>query len=480
MNESVNIAMNDDKIIEIKAQPKQALFLASDADICIYGGAAGGGKSYAMLLDPFHFVNNKYGSYTIFRRNATNIDGEGGLWKTALELYSPFGIKAVGKPAFRITFPSGFSVRFSHLQYDETVLRYQGLQLPVIGYDELTHFTKHQFLYMLSRNRAPKNTGIKPYIRATTNPEPDSWVRELLDWYINAETGYVIPERSGIKRYLIVEDDEFCWGNTRKELIEKYNLNSKEDKMRIFSFCFIASSLNDNKALTDADPQYAGKLKLLGNVYGERLLKGNWNIKSTGGNIFKESYFKIINSIDLKDIVSICRAWDLAATEKTDENNNPDSTASCLMARLKSGDFCILDVTNDALSPRNVRKKITDMAKLDSINYKDINYKIFLPQDPGQAGKSQADSYVRMLSGYKVETDTVRGSKITRIEPFTIQAEHGNVYILKAIWNKQYIKQMVCFPDGAHDDMVDATGDSFKMLSNSGNHNYLLDVLSQM
>lgn len=471
---------NDNNIIKIKPQPKQYEFLKNDSDICIYGGAAGGGKSYAMLLDPFHFINNKYGSYTIFRRNSTNIDGEGGLWKTALELYSPFGIKTIGKPSFRITFPSGFSVRFAHLQYDETVLKYQGLQLPVIGYDELTHFTKHQFLYMLSRNRSPKNTGIKPYIRATTNPEPDSWVRELLDWYINPETGYVIPERSGIKRYFLVEDDEFCWGDTREELIEKYNLKSKSDKLRVFSFTFIASSLSDNKALTDSDPQYESKLKLLGNVYGERLLKGNWNIKSSGGNIFKESYFKILNHIDLKDIVSICRAWDLAASEKTDENNNPDSTSSCLMARLKSGDFCILDVTNDSLSPRNVRKKITDMAKLDALNYKDINYKIFLPQDPGQAGKSQADSYIRMLSGYVVETDTVRGSKVTRVEPFTIQCEHGNVYMLKAQWNKSYVKQMVCFPYGVHDDMVDSTGDAFKMLSNSGNHNYLLDVLSQM
>ena len=136
----------------------------------------------------------------IFRKNANQITSEGGLWDTASTIY-PY---AKGKPSLnpRPTwrFPSGAKITFAHLEYEGDKNKWQGSQIAYIGFDELTHFSESQFFYMLSRNRSV--CGVKPYMRATTNPDVDSWVARFIDWWINPDTGYPIPERSGVIRWL--------------------------------------------------------------------------------------------------------------------------------------------------------------------------------------------------------------------------------------------------------------------------------------
>lgn len=476
------------KVNIIKPQPKQYLFLSCPADIVIYGGAAGGGKTYALLMDAMRFINDGSANYTIFRRTTPAITANGGLWQTAKNLYSSFNIRKKEPPFCEITFPSGYNISFRHLQYEDTVYDYQGAQLSVIAFDELTHFSEHQFFYMMSRNRNHNvNSGVKCYIRATCNPDPDSWVRTLLDWYIG-EDGYAIKERSGKIRYFARLGEKMFWGNTKEEVLEQTNevtLLDEKDRVteqNIKSFCFIASSLEDNQALMQSDSGYESSLKALSHIDYERLRKGNWNIRASGGNFFKNEYFNYFRSIGKKeDVVAVCRAWDLAGTEKGEKkNSSPDATASCLMARLIDGSFVILEVTNDWLSPAKVRELICEKAKHD---YKLFGgkYKIFLPQDPGQAGKAQAQAYVKMLSGYVVHTNTVKGDKVTRAEPLMIQFEKNNVILFKnEKWNNAYQSQMVSFPDGVHDDMVDASSDAFNQLSNKENENSLLSFLAGM
>jgi hypothetical protein len=84
--------------------------------------------------------------------------------------------------------PRAGKIKFSHLQLATTVYDWQGAQITLICFDKLTHFTAHQFFYMASRNRS--NCGVKPYIRATCNPDADSWVAEFLAWWIDQETGF--------------------------------------------------------------------------------------------------------------------------------------------------------------------------------------------------------------------------------------------------------------------------------------------------
>ncbi|WP_303690903.1 phage terminase large subunit [Megamonas hypermegale] len=448
----------------IRPQPgKQEQFLSSNADIVFYGGAAGGGKTYAALIEPLRHINNKNFSCIIFRRTSPQITTPGGLWDTALEMYTALGAKDIRSPNRYFRFPSGAKIVMNHLQYDKTVYDYQGAQIPLIEFEELTHFSWKQFTYMLTRNRSA-TAGIKPYIRATCNPDPDSWVADFIKWYIDQDTGYAIQERGGIIRWFIIMNDEPIWADNPDELFDKYGIEPK-------SFTFIPSSVYDNKILLENNCEYLANLKAQDEVTKEQLLNGNWKIRPAGGLYFKANQAPIVNVVPDK-IIGICRAWDLAATEATPQNKSPDKTAGVLMARLRNGQFIVLDVFTGCLNAAGVRQAVRSIAIQDRINYRCNS--IHIPQDPGQAGKEQAQSYVGFLAGFNVQTERVNGSKINRAEPFASQWQQGNVLLLRGDWNRIYTNELSSFPDGLHDDLVDASSDAFNALTKIRNFEVLL------
>ena len=167
-------------VLEPQAGP-QEMFLKSPADIAIYGGGAGGGKSWALLLEPLRHSGREDFATVIFRRTLTQVKNPGGLWDESAKLYAPLGGKAKTQ-SLEWQFPSGARVRFGHLEHERTVFDWQGAQIPLLCFDELTHFSRTQFFYMLSRNRSL--SGVRPYVRATTNPDADSWVAEFIGWWI--------------------------------------------------------------------------------------------------------------------------------------------------------------------------------------------------------------------------------------------------------------------------------------------------------
>lgn len=431
----------------------QEQFLSSEADIAIYGGAAGGGKTYALLLEPLRHVDNPGFGAVIFRRQSTQITTEGGLFDNATEMYTPLGAEIVKTPNAVATFPSGARVSFRHLQYDKDVYGWQGSQICLLCYDELTHFSSRQFFYMLSRNRS--TCGVRPYIRATCNPDADSWVADFISWWIRPD-GYPDKERSGKVRYFVRSDGEIIWADTRQELTDKYGADS------VKSVSFIASSVYDNKILLQANPEYLASLNSLPEVEKERLLKGNWKIRPTGGMYFKAIQARVVMDVPDK-IDAVCRAWDLAATEITPTSKNPDRTAGVLMGRLRNGQYIVLDVIRQAANASDVRMLIQSTAKTDLAQYNCTN--IYIPQDPGQAGKAQAASYVRELAGFRVTAHPVSGAKTARAEPLAAQWQRGNVLILQGPWNKAFLDEMEGFPEAVHDDQVDAASDAFNSVS---------------
>lgn len=439
----------------------QTSFLSSGADIVIYGGAAGGGKTYGLLLLALRHIRVQGFGFTIFRRNFNQIFSQGGLWDEASKMYSMIrgAYPSLSRSEWRFS-NDGVSVTskvsFAHIDRDESLSSWQGSQICGIGFDELTHFTEKQFFYMLSRNRS--TCGVKPFVRATCNPDADSWVAKFIAWWIDQDTGYPIPERSGVLRYFIRRDEKLYWADTKEELWEQFDLKTEEEKEEPKSATFIMSTIYDNKALLRVNPQYLSNLKALAEIERERLLMGNWKIKAAAGLYFKRTQVGDFLTVIPDDVIQWVRCWDLAATTNK-ENGDAAYTAGVLMGKRKNGRYIVADVINKQMSASDVRATIRQTAQLDRAKYKRV--RIRLPQDPGQAGKEQAQSYIKFLSGFDVTTVSESGSKEARAEPMAAQWQAGNFDILIADWNDPYLLQLENFPDGQFKDMVDASANAF-------------------
>lgn len=437
------------------------MFLSTAADIAIYGGSAGGGKSYALLLEPLrHHQNAKFGA-VVFRRNATQVRNEGGLWDESCQVYPLLGAKP-REISLEWKFPSGMRVSFAHLEYDKTVLEWQGAQIPLICFDELTHFTEQQFFYMLSRNRS--SSGVKGYVRASTNPDSESWVRALIDWWIGTD-GLPIKERSGVLRWFIRDGNEMLWGDSREELVEKYGAHQQPK-----SLTFISAKLADNKILMQKDPGYLANLMSLDRVERARLLEGNWNTKASSGMYFRRDYFKIVEAVNA-NVISQCRYWDRAATAPSEANKNPDFTVGVKLVKLHTGIWVITDVIRLRDTPLKVEQAILNTASQDG-----YECPVVLEQDPGSAGVSEISHLTRLLAGYNVRVRKPTKDKITRASPVSAQCEAGNVYVLKAKWNDVFLQEAENFPpeSSGHDDQIDALSGAFNELAVGGS---ILDVL---
>jgi len=434
----------------------QEKFLRCPSDIVIYGGSAGSGKSYAALMEPLYHVGNPDFGAVIFRRSLVSITAEGALYDTSRKLYPLLGAVASKSPRIQWTFPSKARISMAHLQHDDTVFDWHGTQIPLIIFDELCEFTKHQFFYMLSRNRS--TCGVKPYIRATCNPDADSWVADFISWWIDQETGYPIKERGGVIRYMIRVGDVIQWGDTPQELIERYPEFDVGDAK---SVTFIPATIHDNQELLRHNPQYLANLKSLPTVERERLLHGNWKIKPAAGMFFKRSQIGDMLSVIPGDVIQWVRGWDLAATSES-EGGEPAYTSGVLMGKRKDGRYVVADVINVRQSASEVRQTIKHTAQTDKAKYQQV--RIRLPQDPGQAGKDQAQSYIKFLSGFSVTATLESGSKETRAEPMAAQWQAGNFDVLTADWNEAYFSQLESFPASRYKDMVDASSSAFAEL----------------
>lgn len=258
---------------------KQSEFVHSEADIAFYGGAAGSGKTFSLAMIPLMFIDEPTFNAVIMRRTYPEIFNPGGLWEEMERMYVPCGATA-NLSDHVWTFPSGMYVQAAHMQHEKDKYKYQGAQIVYIAFDELVHFSKTQFFYMLSRNRKV-GSPTRPFVRATMNADADSWVADFISWYID-ENGFAIPERSGVVRWFIVKNDKEIWADSPEPLKK-----IAPDQMPI-SFTFISANIEDNKLyMANGGKEYIAKLKTLDEVQQQRLLSGNWKIRDFGRRVFK-------------------------------------------------------------------------------------------------------------------------------------------------------------------------------------------------
>ncbi len=262
------------------AQTKMA---SSSADITIGGGEAGGGKTFWLLAECLRHIGNPNHKAIITRNSGTELTDQGGLWDESMQLYPLFN----GKPNsqyLRWTFPTKASIRFRHLENRNYVSEWKGTQVSLLCMDQVEDCPEDMFWYITSRVRS--TSGIRPYIRATCNPDPDSWLCKFLEWWIDQKTGYPIPERDGILRWMVRDkDDVVQWADSAQELAEKY------PKSKPMSVTFIRSRAEDNLTLMEMDPDYITKLENLPKAHRMRLRGGNWKYRSDATRAFDPDWF---------------------------------------------------------------------------------------------------------------------------------------------------------------------------------------------
>ena len=173
------------------------------------------------------------------------------------------------------------------------------------------------------------------------------------------------------------------------------------------------------------------------------------------GGMFQEEWLQQRKSpAELHQGRLLVRAWDLAATDDPKAPWTVGLLMSCF-----DGEFVIEDVVRERGDPGDIERLIKRTAEHDT-----RRVPIDLPQDPGQAGKGQVRTFVKMLAGWTVYSSPETGSKITRADPVASQAKHRNLYLLEAFWTKRLIAEFTAFWTGEYSDQVDAASRAFQRL----------------
>lgn len=449
--------MAEQAIRRIEAQPgPQSQFLASNADIAIYGGEAGGGKSFALLLDPLYDKDNSKFGGVIFRRTSPQLTGAGSLWEDAGDLYRGLGAVMRESPTLDVTFPSGATLEFRHLQHESDVYDHQGKQYAFIGFDELTHFTARQFWYMVSRLRSTSGARIR--LRGTTNPDPDSFVRSLIAWWIDEATGLAIPERSGVLRWFIRDGDAIVWGDTREELLPLCRPGQQP-----MSLTFIKAGLKDNPALTLKDPGYEARIQALPEVERQRLGGGNWNIRAEGGKYVEDGYF-LRRWTDEPEEANVYICSDYAVTEPL-PGNDPDFTEHGVFGIAPTDDIYVLDwwygQTKSDVWIERLIDLIARWKPLTVFGEQGVIQKAVEPALVKRMRERRIYARLEWLSSSVRRTatstktgyaDASKQAKAIRGRPFQARAAMGKIiFPANAPWASRVIAQCVGFPVGKDD-----------------------------
>lgn len=397
----------------------QKVFLRTNAIEALFGGAAGGGKSSALLMSALQYVDVPGYSAILFRRTFADLSLPGALmdrFKTWIDEMDGVHWNA---NSYVATFPSGARISFGYLNNTNDYLRYKGSEFQFIGMDEVTEIRESDYRYLFSRLRRPATGPLSQVplrMRAASNPAPN-WVRQ---------------------RFIV-------------EGLEKGRI-------------FVPSKLTDNPGI-DAD-SYRQALQALDPIERRRLEEGDW-WSTTLGTMFERESIVIIDNSDIPTVTSAARAvrfWDLAATEPSQATPNPDWTVGTLML-FDSGIAYILDVKKIRAKGEKVEQFVAQTAYEDG-----IGVSIRMEQEPGSAGKALVDQYARyVVPGHDFQGIRSTGDKITRARPFSAAVANGNVRVVRGTWLSDWMDELSSFPEACdHDDQVDSAVGAFTYLTGLG------------
>lgn len=268
---------------DMEVSKTQWQMLSSPAEMILFGGAAGGGKSHALLMDPLRHCQGPHANPlfrgALFRKTYPQLTQAGGLLDSSRQMYAPFNAK-FNQTRSEWTFPCGAQIGLNTLQFESDIEEYLGAQWDYVGIDEVAAFSLKNILFFWSRCRS--KSGVKPTLRMTANPDNSSFLFPMISWWLNPETGYPDMEKAGTIRHFIAgEGDKLEWSD---EPVFGPDPQTGEKVHVSTSMTFIPSKLTDNTHLMRSDPAYYRRLMSMPKQDRERFLEGSW-LGSSGGDV---------------------------------------------------------------------------------------------------------------------------------------------------------------------------------------------------
>lgn len=434
------IAIADELLVNIPYCPwkpnagPQSAYLLDFGRESLYGGAAGGGKSIALMMAASQFLHVPGYSALLLRKTYADLERPGALMDIADQWWKGRPGVWFDRNNHRYTFatPDGgrSQIMFGGLDNETDRFKYQGGAFHFVGYDELTQFKERDYRYLFSRMRRVREGALSRIpirMRCTTNPGGvgHEWV---------------------YKRFI-----------AKWEAWKKGNAGRPPRN-------FWPALLADNPKLDQED--YIRSMDELDPVTRAQLLRGDWNIRPDG-RMFKRRWFKLITRDQLPRNCTWVRYWDMATTEEmkaSGELPDPDFTAGALVGRSPDGRYFIVDMKHWRYEPADNDLLVGATAILDTPR---VHH--WMEQEPAGAGKTAIHHFRTQVfdgTGVTFHPDKATGSKIVRAGPVASHADAGNVYIVvDGSWDHEdFLDEIEIFPDGNHDDMVDAISGAFSVL----------------
>ena len=400
------------KYIPWQPSETQTAFLLLDNREALYGGAAGGGKSVALLMAALQHVDVPGYHALLLRRTFAALAKPGALIDLAHEWLR--GTDAQwNEQRKQWTFPSGATLSFGYLDTEGDKYQYQGAAFQFIGFDELTQFTRSQYTYLFSRCRKSAELDVPLRVRSASNPggEGHAWVYERF----------------------------FLEGRAKGRV-------------------FIPAKLDDNPHLDRAS--YLEMLAELSPVERRQLEHGDWTAVQAG-DWFKPEWWQYVDASALPPARRKLRYWDTASTKPSARNKDPDFYVGVLMSEHR-GLFFVEDVERFRLGPAETELRLEAVVRRDG-----PGVEVVMAQEPGSQSEHLIHTYARgIFKGLVFRGDRQTGDKVHRVKPLSAGVHNGVVKLVRGAWNRDFTDECEAFPQaGVHDDQPDAAAGAHAVLA---------------
>lgn len=456
--------------MQLKAQPgPQTEFAQCPADVAIFASSPGSGKSYIGVLEALRWSHLPRYTGVLLRQNHKELmRGSSSLFG----MVSTFGKQMGGHPK-QAPYPM---VEFPHAEGTSTVLcmhgntpktAFDGIEIAFSFWDELDHFDFELFQYVTG-SRSRTTCGVRPYVRASTMPQADTWVRELVTPWLEVHSeSEAFPDltQSGRVRWFFHDHRDLPQiFDTREDAIDA--AKAVDTRLKPRSLTFIFANTTHNKVLMAADPEYLDRLSNLSSYERSRLLGQNWNSRPSSAGMFDRSKWRVFDEpIRPKEIKQSVRGWDLASTLPSDANTDPDWTRGVRLDTT-AGDFvCVSDVVSKRDRPGPVNDLLRAVARADGPKVTQA-----FCRDPGAAGvrdEAQIRQVLADVPGCGPLAFETSANKVSLASVWSAWLDAGRMGLLRAAWNGPYLAELDKFPSNSrkdHDDQVDGTSYAFREL----------------